>query len=77
MRWFRYSEFDGETGRDVIISEKEIIETYYAYWVDQMVRVSKEDMINHQNCIEDFCVIHWAVEVNAGSCMDVTPKDIV
>jgi hypothetical protein len=59
MRYYKYIDLDG----DHIISEKQIIEEYWDYWRERMEHVGKEDLINTENCIEDFCIIHWAFEV--------------
>jgi hypothetical protein len=59
MRYFEYSDLDG----DYIISEEQILEEYWDYWRERMERAGKEDLINPENCIEDFCIINWAFEV--------------
>jgi hypothetical protein len=34
------------------------------YWKERMESVGKHDEISREKCIEDWCVIHWAVEAN-------------
>ena len=66
MRKFKYYEYwpdDTEPHKSFIVSEDEIIEQYWDYWCSQMERVGKESLISRENCIEDFCAIHWCVEV--------------
>lgn len=46
-----------------IVTEAEIIATYYAYWANQMRRAGKADEINEHGCVEDFIVVHWAEPV--------------
>ena len=58
MRVFCYDD----TGGHYEISEEEIIKKYYPFWAYKMRKVGKEKFINHENCIEDFCVIKWAWE---------------
>jgi hypothetical protein len=58
-----YAVLDQEADKPTILSEVEILEFYWDYWSKQMQKVNKYDQINPQNCIEDFCVVHWAWEV--------------
>lgn len=44
-------------------TEDEILEFYYEDWKEKMKRVGKEHEISPENCIEDFCVIHYAYQV--------------
>lgn len=59
MRYFKYSDQEG----DYVISEEQILKEYWDYWRERMERAGKEDLINPENCIYDFCVIHWAFEI--------------
>ena len=59
MRYFKYSDQEG----DYVISEEQILKEYWDYWRERMEQVGKEDLINPENCIYDFCVIHWAFEI--------------
>lgn len=45
-------------------SEDQIIESYFEYWSGRMEEVGKEDMISKERCIEDWVVVHWAVETD-------------
>lgn len=58
--------FPGEFGQHVVEtwSEDQIIKSYYTYWYGKMVQANKHDMISKQHCIEDWCVVHWAVQTN-------------
>jgi hypothetical protein len=53
-------------GGDVteILTEDEIIASYWKYWSGKMKEIGKEVDATREKCIEDWCVIHWAVEVN-------------
>jgi hypothetical protein len=42
------------------VTEADILRDYWPYWCEQMRKVGKDAMINHENCIEDFVVVHWA-----------------
>lgn len=46
-----------------ILTEDQIIAEYWDYWCSQMRKVSKEDMISRERCIEDWITVHWAMEV--------------
>lgn len=64
MKTFRYDEPD-ENGSNiaVTVTEDEIIDRYWDFWCEAMKKVDKGHLISRENCIEDFCVIHWAWEV--------------
>lgn len=47
------------------MSENEILEEYFDYWSNKMKSVGKHNLISPENCIYDWCVIHWAWETNA------------
>lgn len=40
----------------------EILIYYYGYWVDGMIRAGKQDLIDVESCIDDFCISNWAKE---------------
>ena len=58
--------YPGEYGQHIkeTFSEDQIILSYFEYWRDKMKSVSKEDLISIENCIRDWCIIHWAVETD-------------
>ena len=70
MKYYSIS-FPGEFGQDVVEtwSEKQILESYWEYWSDRATahllrRFPERGVdITQERCIEDWCVIHWAVEV--------------
>lgn len=57
--------FPGEYGQHVeeIWSEDQIIESYYKYWAQRMVMNKPSSNLSREDCIEDWCVVHWAIEV--------------
>lgn len=63
MKYYSYVEpIDDEMHpATIVMSEKEILAEYYDYWCERMRSVGKEDEISEQKCIEDWCVIHWAI----------------
>jgi len=75
MRYFSYHEpvesdeiFDGSTAGVVMtVSEDWIRENYYPWWYEQMCRKFGKETVDtvysFNECIEDWCVIHWAWEV--------------
>jgi len=64
MRTFKYpTQGDGDEAVVVIVTEAEILRTYFPYWSEQMRRVGKADQISEAACIEDFVTVHWATEV--------------
>lgn len=66
MRYFTYVEptsVDDPTPLFVTMSEEQILDSYWEYWSEKMLESGRitED-INPRNCIDDWRVIHWAVE---------------
>jgi hypothetical protein len=65
MKYYTIS-FPGDCGQDVIEtwSEKQILSSaWYKNWVLKMVQNNKSDQIDDDTAIEDWCTVHWAVEV--------------
>jgi hypothetical protein len=63
MRLFEiaYPTEDGDITE--ILTEEEVIQQYFPYWSSKMKEVGKEDLINKESCIEDWCIVHWASEI--------------
>lgn len=66
MRRWEYVEpsEDGNSAVWVIMTDKEILDFYWDYWSKQMHRVGRGHLINEEDCILDFAVVHWAIEVD-------------
>ncbi len=64
MKKYKYEhpDKDGNTVENFIY-EDEIITHYFPVWSKGMKRIGKEDEISHKHCIEDFCTIHGAWEI--------------
>lgn len=58
--------FPGEFGQHVqeTWGEQQILKSYYAHWCHKMAQANKHELINEANCIDDWCVVHWASETN-------------
>lgn len=58
--------YPGEFGQHVqeTFSEDQIIQSYYKYWYSRMVQANRHDMISRENCIDDWIVVHWAMETD-------------
>ena len=58
--------FPGEHGQHVqeTWNEDQIIKSYYTYWVGKMLENCVRGEISRENCIEDWCMVHWAVETD-------------
>lgn len=58
--------FPGEFGQLVqeTWSEDQIIKSYYRYWSIKMIQAGHGDEIDCDRCIEDWSVIHWAMETD-------------
>lgn len=64
MKYYQIA-FPGEFGQDVVEtwSTKQILNAYFPHWTKMMVQAGKGDFVNEADCIEDWIVVHWAVEV--------------
>lgn len=58
--------YPGELGQHIqeTLSEDQIIASYFEYWKDRMQSVGKDDLISRENCITDWCIVHWAIETD-------------
>lgn len=66
MRYFKYYEPD-ENDNDVqiIMSEDEIISSYYPFWKEQAIRKHGENIdLSFDRCLEEWICVHWAKEIN-------------
>ena len=58
--------FPGEFGQHVVEvwSEEQILASYLPYWTSRMIEVGKQDQISRERCIDDWIVLHWAIETD-------------
>ena len=61
MRRFQYIDPTEIGDFTTTVSEEWIEKMYYPHWSDKMKKAGKEGTLEH--CIEDFVMIHWAVEL--------------
>ena len=68
--------FPGEHGQHVqeTWSEDQIIASYYKYWSIKMIASGHDDDISRENCIDDWCVVHWAQQTDQWGTPLVGPK---
>ena len=67
-RYFSYNVYDPDhedNGYVRTVSEQEILDEYWEWWKNAMIAKYGEghELINEQECINDFVVCHWAWEV--------------
>jgi len=65
MRFWSFAEMDTNTAgeiyvKSVTMSDQEILDYYWDYWSSKMLAEGPNDMCTVENCIDDFCIIHWA-----------------
>ena len=65
MRFWSFVEMDTNTlgemfTRWVTMSDQEILDYYWDYWSNKMLAEGPNDMCTFENCIDDFCIVHWA-----------------
>lgn len=78
MKYYEIS-YPNELDEDVfeVLSEMDIIRQYWKHWYSKMVEKFGPDHtdITVENCIEDWVVVHWAVEVkNSGGLCGLLEK---
>lgn len=58
--------FPGEHGQHVqeTWSEDQILKSYYPYWCSMMIQNVAAPDLCEKNCIDDWCVVHWAMETD-------------
>jgi hypothetical protein len=58
--------FPGEFGQHVqeTWSEAQILKSYYPYWCSMMIQNVAAPDLSEVNCIDDWCVVHWAQETD-------------
>jgi hypothetical protein len=58
--------FPGEFGQHVqeTWNEDQILKSYYPYWCGMMVQNVAAPDLDPKRCIDDWCVVHWAVETD-------------
>ena len=57
---FKYEDQDGEH----VITEEEIMRDFFPDWAKGMKERGKGDLVSKENCIQDYCVVHWAHEID-------------
>lgn len=70
MKTYRYVELGTEEEPYFItMSEQEIIDTYWSYWLAAMMRAFPDgsELITRENCIDDYVAVHWATEITNGN----------
>ena len=50
---------------EVVLTEDEIISEYWEFWSRKMIEKYGQghELITASNCVDDWCVTHWAMEV--------------
>lgn len=58
--------YPGELGQHIAetFSEDQILISYWPYWEERMRWVGLDKLISRDNCIEDWKIIHYAVETD-------------
>lgn len=71
MKYYSYTEYDhANPTKDsvVTLSEKEILDMYWTYWKFRMIKKYGQEQFekefSEKDCIDDWCVQHWAWEAN-------------
>ena len=42
------------------LSEEDILNHYWDHWCERMHEIDLSDLISKENCINDWCIVHWA-----------------
>ena len=71
MKYWCYNEYDpnnskANSGYVVTLSEDEILENYYPYWSERMIKKFGQEEFDKTycklDCIDDWVVVNWAWE---------------
>ena len=65
MKYYSYiepDENDDSNAIKIIMTEHEIVEQYWSHWYSKMKELGRDKEATVEQCIEDFCVEHWATE---------------
>ena len=68
MKYWTYCFHDDKDNVDGVetLPEKTILDTYFPTWLSLMAKAGKDLPPNaEQLCIDDWVVVHWAVETDA------------
>lgn len=62
MKIYRISyPLDNDEDGTEILTEEEILAYYWEYWSGRMREIkSDETLITKENCLVDWCIVHWA-----------------
>jgi hypothetical protein len=64
MNTYKYIDFGEEDFEEFEITDDGIISKYWEYWSTRMKEKGFPDSdITKENCIDDFCVVHWAYKI--------------
>jgi hypothetical protein len=61
-KFYAYEEPDCR----VVISRSQILREYYPYWskrMDEKWGIGRGRLFDEEDCVEDFCITHWAHEI--------------
>jgi hypothetical protein len=60
----RFAYYEQGSDDAIIVTAADILRDYYPYWSARMLaRGGRSPLITPDNCIEDFCVAHWAFPI--------------
>ena len=68
MRYYQIA-YPDKDGKDVIevLSEEDIRKEYWPYWYGRMCDKYEQAYVDQnytfEDCLMDWCIVHWAVEV--------------
>lgn len=54
---------DGVGSVRVEMTRDQILDEYYEYWATKMKETNQEHLIDEDHCVLDWCILHWASEV--------------
>ena len=61
MRYFSFVESEDDFNiTKLVYSEREILDEFWEYWCKEMKGNGYAELISYQNCIDDWCALHWA-----------------
>lgn len=62
QKW-AYDEPGPDGNVHVVKTEKEILDTFFEFWSNELIKQKKFHLITDENCIDDWVAVNWAYKV--------------
>lgn len=65
MKKYSIPSFNEDTNEfeEEVLTEQQVLDYYFPHWSKEMKSVGLGALVNHEKCIEDWILTHYAIEV--------------